>query len=82
MVILVNKCDNWHSPASQELIAVCDNSDSIKDVLNQYVEKYDMKPLSEQDWKQIENYWQTQGYEGEGEFHLQVFQDEDINTLL
>ena len=82
MIILVKDCDNWHSHASMDLLAVCDDFDMVKKVLNEHTKKHKIPSLTDEDFESLESSLQTQGYEGEGEFNLEIFQDGDMNKLL
>ena len=77
-IILVYKTDNHHSLSSRELIGVCDSTETTFKIVNQYAKEQGKELSTDQNFH-LATYNQTQGYEGEGEFHIDVV---DTNTLL
>lgn len=75
---LVYKSDKQHSYASLDLIAVCSNKDQARDMIVWKAQK-EGETLTEDDNHCLENYKQTQGYKGKGEF---LYQEIPVNVLL
>ncbi|WP_062055713.1 hypothetical protein [Aquimarina longa] len=78
MVYLIYKTDNWHSYNSREVIGVCFEPESVIKTCKEQAKKEGEKIKKNQLFN-LQTYNQTQGYEGEGEFH---FESVDTNTLL
>ena len=75
---LVYKTDCHHSYASRDLIAACTRKDLIIPIIKKQAKKEGQK-LTSDDLFNLRNISQTQGYEGEGEFH---FEEIETNKLL
>lgn len=77
-VWMVYKTDPWHSYASRDLLGVGTSKANAIELVNQQVKK-EGETLSEDEAFNIQNINQTQGYSGEGEFHMEQV---SVNTLL
>lgn len=78
MTYIVYTTDNWHSYASRDVIGFADCTVHAIHIC-QLKAKKDNETLSEDDLFNLQNISQTQGYTGEGEFHIEEVQE---NTLL
>ena len=72
-VILVYKCDNWHSHDSKELIGVAEDIGTASRMCSEYAAHHKIKKLTEEDYEQMVQMGQTQGYEGPGEFYTELW---------
>lgn len=77
-VVLVYKTDVWHSFASRDLIGVAENIGVAVALCESQAEKEGTE-ISADDIYNLCNIHQTQGYQGEGEFYLEVVR---LNKLL
>lgn len=77
-IYLVYKTDNRHSYASRDLIAVCTTKRNVMSICNQQAKKEGHK-LDKDQFFNLANSQQTQGYAGEGEFD---YEEVEKNTLL
>jgi hypothetical protein len=75
---LVYKTDNWHNFNSRNIIAVATNQKNAIALCKRQAAKEHQKIDRDQIFN-LENYKQTQGYSGDGEFH---FEEVPKNTLL
>ena len=75
---LVFKTDNWHTHASKDLIGICSGKEVVEEVVAECAKKENGK-VSDDDWFNLFNINQTQGYEGEGEF---VVEEVETDTYL
>lgn len=75
---LIYKTDCNHSYASRDLIGITGNKKTVMKLIKQKVKLEGEKLDSDQKFN-LENISQTQGYEGEGEFH---FEEVETNKLL
>ncbi len=74
---IVFTCDNWHTHASKDLIAVCSSLKNAIKIIKQQAKKYGEK-INSDDLYNLNNIKQTQNYEGEGEFLIEEYEQ---NTL-
>jgi len=77
-VFIVYKIDTWHSYASRDTIGVVTTIDIAITICKQHAKKSGKKIHKEELWN-LANIKQTQGYRGEGEFHIEPV---DVNVLL
>jgi hypothetical protein len=77
-VVVVYKTDNWHSFASRDLIGVAENLLYAVEMCEKQAEKEGEK-ISADDLYNLTFIRQTQGYQGEGEFYLEIV---TLNELL
>ena len=74
---IVFTCDNWHTNGSKDIIAVCSNLKNAIKIIKKQAKK-DGQKISADDLYNLNNIKQTQGYEGEGEFLIEEYEQ---NTL-
>ena len=77
-IFVVYKTDTWHSYASRNIIGICTTKANVMRVIKQKVKKEGAK-LGTYQLFNLQNYKQTQGYAGDGEFQYELF---DKNVLL
>lgn len=78
-VYLVYKTDNHHSYASRDIIGVCTDWTMALDVVGQQVRK-EGEEIDDDQLFNLQTLKQTQGYSGEGEFHIEHI--DEVNCLL
>lgn len=77
-VYLVYKTDNWHSYKSRDTIGVATSQAQVIKLCKAQAKKEGHTIAKDQLWN-LDNLNQTQGYEGEGEFHYEAMK---TNTLI
>ncbi len=77
-IILIYKTDNHHSNDSKRVIAIAENEFKAIDLIKFYARRGDCE-ITDDDIFCLDNYNQTQGYEGEGEF---VIEEVYLNTFV
>jgi hypothetical protein len=75
---LIYKTDTWHSYASRDLIGVATRQSIAIKICKEQAKKEGCKIDKEQLFN-LNNIKQTQGYEGEGEFH---YEEVETNKLI
>lgn len=69
-LILVYKCDNWHTHATKFIIGLSDNYVDIKKICKQYAKSKNEK-FKKLDYEELIMNNQTQNYFGEGQFMVE-----------
>lgn len=78
-LFIVYKCDNWHSNNnSKQLIGVAETLKHALTIIEQFADNEDVE-LDVEFYYQLTTMLQSQNYEGEGEFIIEIVQK---NTLL
>lgn len=77
MVYVLYKTDAWHSYASRDIIGVSNDKSVIINLCKQQAKK-EGEELSEDDLFNLHNIKQTQGYAGEGEFHYEEIETDQL----
>ena len=77
-MFVVYKTDSWHSYASREIIGVTTTVKNAVTICKKQAYKENLFINKEQEFN-LYNIKQTQGYNGEGEFH---FEEVPVNTLI
>jgi len=77
-IFLVYKTDAHHSYTSRDIIGVCTSRNHVITICRKQAKKEGCKIDADQFFN-LDNYKQTQGYPGEGEFH---YEEVEKNTLL
>jgi hypothetical protein len=77
-MFLVYKTDNWHSYQSRDIIGLCTSAKKVIKICNAQAKKEGHKINKDQLFN-LQTYNQTQGYKGEGEFHIEYVEN---NILL
>ena len=75
---IVFTCDTWHTHASKSIIGVGSSLNNAIKIIKQKAEREGEK-ISEDDLYLLNTIKQTQNYEGEGEFIIEVYEQ---NTLI
>lgn len=70
-MFLIFKTDNWHSYSSRDLIGLATEENDMFRLIKEQVEKEGCN-LSPADHYNIGHIHQTQNYEGEGEFDIDI----------
>lgn len=74
---IIFKTDDWHSQASEDLIALAENKEIAIDLIRDHAKK-ENEVLNTNDIFHLNELNQTQGYKGEGEYSMK---NEDLNIL-
>jgi len=74
---IVYTCDNWHTNGSKDVIGLCSNIRHSIRIIKQKAKK-DGHKISNDDLYNLQHIKQTQGYEGDGEFLIEEYEQ---NTL-
>jgi hypothetical protein len=77
-VIIVYKTDNWHSYNSRDMISIVNTKKEAVKICKLKAKK-EKENFGLDQVRQLEDLWQTQNYEGSGEFQIVQY---DKNTLL
>lgn len=75
---VVFTCDNWHSHGSKDCISVCSSLKNAISVIKQHAKK-DGNKISSDDLYLLKTIKQTQGYEGNGEFLIEDYEQNKLN---
>jgi hypothetical protein len=78
IIFLTYKTDVWHSFSSRDIIGCATTKSKAIELCKLQAEKED-ETITEDELFNLDNINQTQGYSGEGEFHIE---EVNINELL
>ncbi len=70
-------CDNWHTRSSMDIVAVCSSLKTAIKIAKKQASK-DGYIINEDDVYMLETKLQTQGYEGDGEFIIEEFEQNKL----
>ena len=77
-MIIIYKTDNWHSDASKDVVAVATTLEKAIRLIKKQVQ-LEEEIIPQSSLKFLRDTYQTQGYEGEGEFLLE---DVEVDELI